>query len=226
MKGLAAHGPLLAFDTSGTVGSVAVAEGGLVRATARLEHRAEHASRLVPAIQRVLGEASVGDGRPAGVVVGSGPGSFTGVRVAAATAKGLVRGWGVPLWSVTSLEAAAAATEGVGIRYPLFDARSDRVYGACYSLGEASMTEVVAPHAGVLGDVLDGLAPEGALFLGDAAHRHRKEIEGAGFSVADSEGRPTAQGLLRALALRPRGRVLDVPAWEPTYLRGFTTVGR
>ncbi|MDF2697777.1 MAG: tsaB, partial [Labilithrix sp.] len=114
---------LLAFDTSIAVGSVAVGLGGELLASATLDERKEHASRLVPSIEKVLERAAMRITDVGGIVVGEGPGSFTGVRVAAATAKGLAHALGVPLWAFSSLAAAALAEDAGPTRYVLFDAR-------------------------------------------------------------------------------------------------------
>ena len=211
----------LALDTSGPLGSVAVSRGVDVLARNTLGARSEHASGLVPAIDRALDEAGVGRRELQGVVVGEGPGSFTGVRVAAATAKGLVHALSVPLWAISSLTAAALASDIGAIRYLLFDAPGDRVYGACFGMGRAGVQTLVPPHAGTLRDALDGDVPGGAIFVGDAACRHRAAIEGAGFTVAPEEqGVSLADGLLRYLALNPGALpVSHVDAWEPRYVR-------
>ncbi len=211
----------LALDTSGPVGSVAVSRGANVLARIALTARSEHASGLVPAIDRALAEAGVGRRELQGVVVGEGPGSFTGVRVAAATAKGLVHALSVPLWAISSLAAAALAHDVGAIRYVLFDARSDRVYGACYGVGRTGVQTLVPPHAGTLRDALDGNVPGGAVFVGDAARRHCAAIEGAGFKVAPEEREVSlADGLLRYLALNPGALpVSRVDIWEPRYVR-------
>ncbi len=214
-------GMYLAFDTSSPAGSVAVGQGSEVLARVLLERRAEHAARLVPAIDTVLEEAGVDRTELSGVVVGEGPGSFTGVRVAAATAKGLTHALSLPLWVVSSLAAAALASSAGPIRYALFDARSDRVYGACYGVGSSAVQTLVSPHAGTLRDVLDGDVPGGVTFIGDAADRHRAVIEGAGYPVADrNESASLADGLLRYLGLCPdRGPIENIEAWQPAYLR-------
>jgi len=213
-------GLLLALDTSGPYGSVALGAEGRVVACVELKERQEHASRLVPTIQEALARASARRQDVSGIVVGEGPGSFTGVRVAAATAKGLARALGVPLWAVSSLTAAALAEDVGPIRYPLFDARGDRVYGACYGVGSALVEELVPPHGGTLRDALAGDVPAGAVFLGDAAERHRAVIEAAGFPVADPPSTPLAVGLLAYLALRPATPpVADPSSWEPAYVR-------
>ena len=90
-------GVFLAFDTSSAVGSVAVGQEGVVLAHAELEEQRKHASALVPAIRTVLLEAGIDKSELDGIVVGEGPGSFTGVRVSAATAKGMAHALGLPL---------------------------------------------------------------------------------------------------------------------------------
>jgi tRNA threonylcarbamoyladenosine biosynthesis protein TsaB len=211
---------LLALDTSGPAGSVAVGRGGHVLARVVLTRRAEHAARLVPAIAEALATRGLAARDVEGVVVGEGPGSFTGVRVAAATAKGLARALGVPLWAVSSLAGTALACGGAPVRYALFDARQDRVYGACYRVADG-VEVLVEPHAGVLTDALEQ-APEGAVFVGDGAARHRASIEGAGFAVSDDDAPVVAEGLLAFLHARSPAPIADSAAWEPRYIRPWS----
>lgn len=214
----------LALETSGPIGSVAVTRGTEPLATRTMERRAAHASRLVPAIAEVLEEAGAEPGDLGAIVVGEGPGSFTGVRVAGATAKGLAHALGLPLWAVSSLAAAALAGQDLSspaVHYVLFDARGDRVYGACYGIGVAGMETLVAPHAGRIRDVLAGDVPPGAVFIGEGAQRHRGSILGAGFEFSGAPaGQPRAEALVRCLALgRQIEPVPSLGSWEPRYLR-------
>lgn len=210
----------LAMDTSTPTGSVAVARGGEVVARAVMTRQAAHASGLIPAVEETLDAAGVERGAVDGIVVGEGPGSFTGVRVAAATAKGLSRALGRPLWAVSSLAAEALAGDGAPVRYALFDARAERVYGACYGVGSARMETLVEPHAAELRDLLEDV-PAGAVFCGDGAEKHRALIEGAGFEVAPGDdGRCRAGGLIRYLVRHPDAEpVKDPGTWEPAYVR-------
>lgn len=112
------RGLLLAMDTSGREGSAALAapvggdrHGLEILAVATLRAEEEHASLLVPRIQALMEEIGVHRGELSGILVGAGPGSFTGVRVAAATAKGFARALRLPLWAFSSL-AAAAVNDG------------------------------------------------------------------------------------------------------------------
>jgi tRNA threonylcarbamoyladenosine biosynthesis protein TsaB len=219
-----AEGFYLALDTSGPVGHVAVSKGVDVLARARLERQGEHASHLLPAVSHTLDEAGVDVDELTGIAVGDGPGSFTGVRVAAATAKGLAAALRLPLWAISSLAAAALSEEALrhpAVRYVLFDARADRVYAACYGVGGAGVETLVAAHAGTLREVLAGEVPPGAVFVGSGAERHRRAIEGAGFPVRGAPlGEPTGDALVRYLELHPDTRpVTSLPAWEPSYLK-------
>jgi tRNA threonylcarbamoyladenosine biosynthesis protein TsaB len=211
--------PYLAFDTSGPSGSVAVGSGTSVLAALSLEVRQEHASRLVPTIDAVLSEAGLAVSGLGGIVVGEGPGSFTGVRVAAATAKGLAHALGLPLFAFPSLAGAALAEDAGDLRYVLFDARGDRVYGACYRVVEASVETVIEPHGGTLSEALRADAAGRATFVGDGARRHREVIERAGFAVGPGPSRSLAEGLLRMHRLDANARAVDVSAWEPRYVR-------
>jgi tRNA threonylcarbamoyladenosine biosynthesis protein TsaB len=211
---------LVAFDTSGPFGSVAVAHGADVLSRAVMARQNQHASMLIPTIDEVLDDAGVDREEIGGILVGEGPGSFTGVRVAAATAKGMGRALAVPVRAVSSLAAAAFALERESIRYALFDARADRVYGGCWGVGSDHVEELVAPHAGELRDVLAGEVPPGAVFTGDGAVKHRAAIEGAGFSVAEPpETRTLADGLVDYFGRVASDPVSDLGSWEPLYVR-------
>ena len=230
---------LLAFDTSTPLGSVAVSAGTSILARRSLRKQGAHSSDLVPAIHGVLEEGGVGLEELSGVVVGAGPGSFTGVRVAAATAKGLVGALDIPLWAVSSLEAGAAAVGAPCVslsdrpriqlttdelawpRYVLFDARADRVYAACYDATDEGLQELVPPHCTTIQEVLSGIPRGHTLFGGDGADRHAYEIRGAGFTVLPPPlGMPTAAGLLAVVGNRSeRTPVGNVARWTPRYLR-------
>ncbi len=235
---------LLAFDTSTTTGSVAVARGDHVVARRWLLERREHASRLVPEVATALEAARVSPEEIDGLVVGRGPGSFTGLRIAAATAKGLARALAVPLWHHSSLAAAAASLE-VEVpeallpkaeaknrevfqvaadrpRYVLFDARSERVYAACYWMLPDRLTTLIEPTGTTITRILETGAPDGAVFCGDGAVRHSARLSEAGYQVlALPLGLPTAEGLLRIHhALREEDGQGEIGPWEPEYLRG------
>lgn len=211
---------VLGLDTSGPVGSVAVGRGGTILAHGSITRPAGHAAGLVPLIGEVLDRAGVGLREVHRIVVGEGPGSFTGVRVAAATAKGLSHGLGVPLHAASSLAGVAMATDTGAVRYALFDARGQRVYGACYDVGPSGVRTLVAPHAGDVAALFERHIPADAVFTGDGALRHRSALLARGFTVADEPDHPLAVGLLRYAFRQPDAApVADAASWEPEYVR-------
>jgi tRNA threonylcarbamoyladenosine biosynthesis protein TsaB len=219
----APEGPVLALDTSTGVGSVAVGEGERLLAEIALTVGSGHSSALLPAIDGALRSAGLEARELAAVVVGGGPGSFTGVRIAAATAKGIVHAAGIPMFAYSSLLAAAAASWGSDRPVcALFDARRRDVYAACYRFG-ARVEVVTAPEALVLDEVLarfrGGPPP---LFTGEAAVIHREEIEREpGTRVVPAHlAAPRASALLALLRAMPEaGRVAEPAHWEPDYVR-------
>ena len=98
---------ILAFDTSSAACTAALFEDGRCIARADEQIGRGHAERLVPMLAELL------DGRrPESIIVGVGPGSFTGIRVAIAAAHGLAIGWGCEIAGMSSLALIAAAAQG------------------------------------------------------------------------------------------------------------------
>ena len=149
-----ASGCVLAFDTSADFGTIVIAQLSTKEpprwlAERRIDEPRQQSSQLAPMISEALEAAGVSVGQLAGVVVGAGPGSFTGVRVAAATAKGLVFGSPTPLWTPSSLLGAALDPlwGDEPLRCVAFDARGDRVYAAAYEVAPDGPARVVYPPA-------------------------------------------------------------------------------
>jgi tRNA threonylcarbamoyl adenosine modification protein YeaZ len=102
---------VLAIDTATT--RVVIATGspdGVADGVATWEAGYRHGETLLPTIGRFLGEQNIRRSRLVGIVVGTGPGAFTGLRVGIATAKGLAHGLGIPLVGVSTGEALIAAS--------------------------------------------------------------------------------------------------------------------
>lgn len=130
---------LVAFDTSTEACSVAVQIDGEVRVDHRIVQR-EHSALLLPMVQGLLDQFSVKPAELDGVVFGQGPGSFTGLRIAAAAAQGLAMAANCGVQGVSSLEAIASACmrehpdDMVGCDWLMsaIDARVGQIYANCY----------------------------------------------------------------------------------------------
>jgi tRNA threonylcarbamoyl adenosine modification protein YeaZ len=133
---------VLALDTS-TVVNVGLAEGDRVLATATVADQMAHAEQLMPLVSECLDVAGVGVADLDRLVVGVGPGPFTGLRVGVATARVLSYVLGLELHGVCSLDVLAAQFTGgnVGEFLVATDARRREVYWAHYSAAGVRLRE-------------------------------------------------------------------------------------
>ncbi|MGQ0813546.1 MAG: tRNA (adenosine(37)-N6)-threonylcarbamoyltransferase complex dimerization subunit type 1 TsaB [Gemmatimonadota bacterium] len=213
----------LAIETSTPIGSVAVGNGDGILAEVVLGVQSRHSEALLPAIEFVLRNARVDKGQLERIVVGGGPGSFTGLRISGATAKALSHALTVPLFAYSGL-AALAAGAAVSDRQvcALFDARRGEVYAACYRFPELKRMEtVLEPAPRSLDDVVSLLAVRSTLFVGDGALQNAAALRERDAQIAPAHfAVPRAAALLWLSAAVPNaGRVDDIAAWEPMYLR-------
>ncbi|RKY01883.1 tRNA (adenosine(37)-N6)-threonylcarbamoyltransferase complex dimerization subunit type 1 TsaB, partial [Candidatus Poribacteria bacterium] len=124
---------VLGIDTSTTTGSIGLIDGDKVVAEHVLDVMETHSSRLMPAIDQMLKKAGLSIWDVDLIAVSKGPGSFTGLRVGVATAKGLAYALRKPIVGVPSLDVLAFGVKFFdGLICPLLDARRGEVYGAIY----------------------------------------------------------------------------------------------
>ena len=220
-----AHGPvrmmLLGFDTATTACSAALWAEGAVRAHRRIEAAGTHAEALVPMLCEVAAEAGTELGRMDRFAVTVGPGSFTGIRIGLATARGLALALGRPLVGLSTLEVLAAgvpAQERDGPILAALDAGSGRLYAQLF---DRSLRPLRAPEA-VTAEALPGL-------LADAMEGEPLIVAGTGrdavlaalppeFGARAASGFPTpdARVLVRRAAAAAGD---DAGAVRPLYLR-------
>lgn len=150
---------LVAVDSSGEYGSLAVwNEGEWSESVAHAPEGFAHL--LFPELEKLLDRCGVSLGDVDAFAAASGPGSFTGVRVALSAAKGLAEALGKPLLTCSNLEAMAMLGQAP-LRAPLLDARRGEIYGGLYDGALRPVRpEVVQPLPGWLGEL-----PEGAEIL-------------------------------------------------------------
>ena len=167
----------LAIDTATEIGSVAVGGGPPERVVGARSMRGarQHAAQIVPLIQEGLEESGVQLARISGLVVGDGPGSFTGLRISWAVAKGLAQERELPLVAVPSLLGAAHAAAGgqAGPIVACFDALRGQVFAAIYKFFPARVETVVAPGLFEVRELVQ-IAPSPdrpLLAVGDGAQR-------------------------------------------------------
>jgi tRNA threonylcarbamoyladenosine biosynthesis protein TsaB len=212
---------LLGLDTSTSAASACVllpdGEAFEVEpAPERLQGPPAHASELMPAVAEVMGRSGVGWRDLDAIVVGVGPGSFTGLRIGIATARALAGANGLPLRRASSLAALAAGIEAP-LRLPLIDARRGELFGALYEGHE----RIWAPFAASPEVLVARLRDEGftPLAAGDGSVRFRRLLEEAGLTVVPDD---SGAHVVRALHVCGVGAgAPDEPADAvlPDYLR-------
>ena len=210
---------VLAFDTANEVVALGVgqliADERCVRVVATREIRAHRASNttLVPAIDELLAELGIARGQVACVCVGRGPGSFTGVRIAMAAAKGIAQALGVGLVGVSTLDAIAWNAQAEGVRGDMLvvaDAMRKEVYPVQFALFDDGVRRLSADRvvkATAFADELDTNARAGEceagcaidlLIVGDGLVKYRDLYEPCGHVLDESLWEVTGRGLLLA----------------------------
>jgi tRNA threonylcarbamoyladenosine biosynthesis protein TsaB len=191
---------ILALDASTPVTTVALARENGREVLAEISVTAGGASEtLLPAVHAVLDLAGEDLGSVERVLVGVGPGTFTGIRIAAATARALSAGTGIPLSKNSTLDALAAPalsfSEDV---LAVLDARRGQVFARRYSEAGPTMDiNCLRPEE---------LSVEGVPFVvGDGAVRYRGDLSGLGLIPSDGSPlhRVTAVGHLISADLSP-----------------------
>ena len=211
---------ILVIDTSGPVCGTAVMDEDRVYSEFTAQNRNTHSASLMPMVEDCLHAAGVSLSELDAIVAVTGPGSFTGVRIGVATAKGLAHGAGLPCVPVDALEALSASAGNFdGVICPIQDARAGQVYGAAFRDGERLTGDAPMKRE----DFLEVLRPLGErfLFIGDGVPVHREKIldlfaEKAEFAATHlGYLRPSAAGMV---ALK-KGTETDYLTLQATYLR-------
>jgi tRNA threonylcarbamoyladenosine biosynthesis protein TsaB len=230
---------VLGFDTSTSATAVAVRlnDGTVtqVRDDPPAGAHPGHATRLLDMANQLLSSAGVAWNQLDRIAVGLGPGTFTGLRVGVATARGLAQSLDVELVGISSLQALAAAALSAEAEEPavlaVIDARRGEVFVAAYTLGDHGSVHELAPPrarppqelAGVLAEAQQAIgSPQSQsqwLALGDGAVRFQSELQDAGIVTA-----PVDSALHRVSAacicqLGVSGPVMSLQQIVPDYRR-------
>jgi tRNA threonylcarbamoyladenosine biosynthesis protein TsaB len=214
---------VLAIDTATLSASAAIVDGAqIVEETVRTT---THSDELMLMIARVCERAGIAPRALDAVAVGAGPGSFTGLRIGMATAKGIAFAAGRPLWVVSSLAALAFAAVRRGVAQPgdlvvpVLDARRNELYAGWYR-AEADRVVAIAPEQvmppGDLAPLVAAKAAARVVMLGDALTTY--DLSGVPDVVRVDA--PATPGAVEVALLALAGDRADVLAHgAPVYIR-------
>ncbi|MGE5248097.1 MAG: tRNA (adenosine(37)-N6)-threonylcarbamoyltransferase complex dimerization subunit type 1 TsaB [Verrucomicrobiota bacterium] len=216
---------ILAIETATPQASVALVEDGAVVGETFLPAGRQASETILSAVGGLVGGRGAGPARVSCVAVSAGPGSFTGLRVGMAAAKGFCYGWGVPMVTVPTLAALAYRIPAAGeILCPALDARKGEVYAALFRREGEGLTRLT-PDLAVPPEALLARLPAGRIvFCGDALKAwgtmFRERLGSRARMVEGPEGLPSAAavGILGAQALG-EGAVRELRSVVPAYVR-------
>ena len=217
---------ILAFETSAKAAGVALHDGAKLLAEAYQNTGLTHSQTLMVMAEDLLGQCGLTAGDVTHIAVAAGPGSFTGVRIGVAAAKGFAWGGQLLCHGVSTLEAMARGL-GIyeGVVCACMDARRSQVYNGLFRVEKGVLTPICEDRAIALADLKEELAAlDGPIYLvGDGSTltyntlarelsnlilppEHRMHQRGAGVALAALEK-------IRA------GETGDAAALQPNYLR-------
>ena len=224
---------ILALDSSGLVASVAVVEddgvNGNLLAEYTVNYKKTHSQTLLPMLDEIARMIELDLNTIDAIAVAAGPGSFTGLRIGSATAKGLGLALNKPLVHVPTVDALAYNLYGTDrVICPLMDARRNQVYTGIYEFRNNELS-VIEPQMAVGIDVIAGklraLGRE-VVFLGDGVPVFRKALmeelmQGMDFSFAPAHLNKQRAGAVAALAVSyvRAGKIETAAEHRPDYLR-------
>lgn len=220
---------ILAVDSSGQVASAAIVTEDAVLAEYSVDFKKTHSQTLLPMIDEVLRMTET-DGKDLdAIAIAEGPGSFTGLRIGAATVKGLASVWNKPIVPVPTVDGLAANFAGTDrLICPIMDARRGQVYTGLYEYVDNEQVTLKEQACRMLPEILSDIEEYShgreVIFLGDGVPVYRSEIDetlGVSHSFAPMhllKQRAASVGFLAVRLLRME-KTTDALDFVPEYCR-------
>lgn len=218
---------ILALDSSGLVASVAVVEDQNLLAEYTVNYKKTHSQTLLPMLNAIAGMIELDLQTIDAIAVAAGPGSFTGLRIGAATAKGLGLALDKPLIHIPTVDALAFNLYDTDkIICPIMDARRNQVYTGIYRFCKHQLETIQKQTAVDIQEIIGQLneIKEEVIFLGDGVSVYQeviKEHMGVPYSFAPAHVNKQRAGAVGALAeiYYSQSKIQTAAEHQPDYLR-------
>ena len=218
---------ILGLDSSGLVASVAIVCDDNMLGEYTVNYKKTHSQTLLPMLDEVAKMIELDLNSIDAIAIAGGPGSFTGLRIGSATAKGLGLALNKPIINVPTVDALAYNLVGhAGLVCPLMDARRNQTYTGLYTFDGDQMKCISGQKAVMLGEIIDEINQLGrkVIFLGDGVPVFKPYIEEhiqVPHSYAPIHLTQQRAGALGALALQyyHEGKYESAAEHQPDYLR-------
>lgn len=218
---------ILALDSSGLTASVAVVEENILVGEYTINYKKTHSQTLLPMLDQVAEEIELDLNSIDYIAVAAGPGSFTGLRIGSATAKGLGLALTKPLVHIPTVDALAYQFYGTDkIICPLMDARRSQVYTGIYRFQGEEFIILQQQCAVSIEEVLEKVNEQGreAVFLGDGVPVYLdkiKKLVKVPFLLAPAHRSRQSAAAVAVLAQQyvKQGKIETAAEHMPDYLR-------
>ncbi|MGN0436991.1 MAG: tRNA (adenosine(37)-N6)-threonylcarbamoyltransferase complex dimerization subunit type 1 TsaB [Lachnospiraceae bacterium] len=218
---------ILAMDSSGLVASVAIVEDNNLIAEYTMNYKKTHSQTLLPMMDEIIKMTDTDLKTVDAIAVAKGPGSFTGLRIGLATAKGLALTLDKPIVGVPTIEGLAMNLYRInGLICPLMDARRNQVYTGIYRFEGDDLVVVKEQIAIGIEEIIGALNQIGqnVIFLGDGVDVYRDVVMEkitVPYSFAPSHLNKQRAGAVavRGLQYLKQGLVENADDFSPEYLR-------
>ncbi len=218
---------ILAIESSGLVASAAIATEHTLVAEYTVNFKKTHSQTLLPMVDEIVRMTGLDLKEIDAIAVSAGPGSFTGLRIGSATAKGLGLALNKPIIPVPTTQGIAANVYGAqGILCPLMDARRNQVYTGLYRYDGNGFAVVEDQMAVMIEEIIEKVNAYGepVTYLGDGVEAFAEilaEKTTVPYSFAPLHCSKQRAGALaaRAVALYKEGKLETAAEHEPDYLR-------
>ena len=218
---------ILALDSSGLVASVAIASEEALLAEYTINYKRTHSQTLLPMLDEIIRMADLDLSDIDAIAVSAGPGSFTGLRIGSATAKGLGLALDKPIIPIPTVDGLAYNLYGTDkMVCPIMDARRDQVYTGLYEFIDDRLNVISPQKALSIDELVEEINQIGreTIFLGDGVPIHRERIENKmknDYEFAPIHMNRQRAGAIAALGLQyyRLGQVESADQHQPVYLR-------
>lgn len=218
---------IVALDSSGLVASVALLVDDEIRAEYSVNYKKTHSQTLLPMLDEIMKMTETQKEEIDAIAVASGPGSFTGLRIGSATAKGLGLALDKPLLAVPTLEGLAYNVYGTNeIICPMMDARRSQVYTGTYAFTDEGFQILQEQSAIAVEECIERVNALGrqVVFLGDGVEPYKEKIIEQvtvpyRFAPAHMNRQRAASVAYRASALAKDKQYVSAQEFAPEYLR-------
>ena len=218
---------ILAVDSSGLVASVAIVEDDTLVAEYTINYKKTHSQTLLPMLDEIVKMTETDLQSVDAIAVAKGPGSFTGLRIGAATVKGLALTLDKPVIGIPTVEGLAMNLYGAdALICPLMDARRNQVYTGIYQFCDGELTVLEDQMAVGIDQIIQMLNErnQSVIFLGDGVSVYREIIEEklmVPFSFAPAHQNNQRAGAVgvRAMSYYKQDKTESADDFVPEYLR-------